>query len=129
MFHPTDEHGANKTQVERRRRETINDGINEIAKIVPGCEKNKGSILHRAVVYIGELLGERNRWHNERNTLDAAVKELAFRFEKMKESSEHAWAESSKWQARCRDAGLQFDDYDDPPVGGNIGEGDHVNTE
>lgn len=28
--------------VERRRRETINEGINELAKIVPDCEKNKG---------------------------------------------------------------------------------------
>jgi hypothetical protein len=39
-------------KVERRRRETINEGINEIAKIVPGCEKNKGSILARAVQFI-----------------------------------------------------------------------------
>lgn len=41
--------------VERRRRETINEGINELAKIVPGCEKNKGSILQRAVSFITQL--------------------------------------------------------------------------
>ncbi|KAG1039544.1 hypothetical protein G6F43_012475 [Rhizopus delemar] len=41
--------------VERKRREAINDGINEIARIVPGCEKNKGSILSRAVSYIKQL--------------------------------------------------------------------------
>lgn len=27
-------------EVERRRRETINDGINELASMVPNCEKN-----------------------------------------------------------------------------------------
>jgi hypothetical protein len=42
-------------EVERRRRETINEGINELRKIVPGAEKNKGSILARAVQYIQQL--------------------------------------------------------------------------
>jgi len=34
----------NHKEVERRRRETINEGITELARIVPGSEKNKGSI-------------------------------------------------------------------------------------
>jgi hypothetical protein len=41
--------------VERRRRETINTGINALKGLVPGCEKNKGSILQRAVEYIHHL--------------------------------------------------------------------------
>ena len=41
--------------MERRRRETINEGINELAKIVPGNEKNKGSILQRAIAFITQL--------------------------------------------------------------------------
>jgi bHLH factor len=45
----------NHKEVERRRREAINEGINELSKIVPGCEKNKGSILNRAVQYIQQL--------------------------------------------------------------------------
>ncbi|SCV73113.1 BQ2448_7038 [Microbotryum intermedium] len=45
----------NHKEVERRRRETINEGINELKNIVPGCEKNKGSILSRAVQYIQQL--------------------------------------------------------------------------
>lgn len=65
--------------------------------------------------YIADLLAAEHKWQNERGTLDAAVKELAFRFEKMKESSDQAWKESAKWQKRCRDAGLQFDDYDEQP--------------
>jgi transcriptional regulator CBF1 len=97
--------------VERRRRETINEGINEIAKIVPGCEKNKGSILQRAVSYITELTGKERSWNNERATIDVAIKELSERNNKMKASVEQAWTETQKWQKRCRDAGLQFDDY------------------
>ena len=48
-------YGLTKFIVERRRRETINEGIKEQAKIVPGCEKNKGSILQRGVEYITQL--------------------------------------------------------------------------
>lgn len=110
----------NHKEVERRRRETINEGINEIAKIVPGCEKNKGSILQRAVSYITELTAKERSWNNERATIDVAIKELSERNNKLKVSVEQAWAESTKWQRRCRDAGLQFDDYD---LG--IGNDDH----
>lgn len=45
----------NHKEVERRRRETINEGINELAKLIPEGEKNKGKILSRAVQYIHEL--------------------------------------------------------------------------
>jgi len=45
----------NHKEVERRRRDTINSGINELAKIVPECEKNKGSILHKTADYIKYL--------------------------------------------------------------------------
>lgn len=103
---------ANKTTVERRRRETINEGINHIAKIVPNCEKNKGSILQKAVAYINELTAEKRSWNDERATIDVAIKELSERNNKMKSSAEAAWSESNKWQKRCRDAGLHFDDYD-----------------
>lgn len=41
--------------MERRRRETINDGINTLREIVPNCEKNKGSILARTAEYVQEL--------------------------------------------------------------------------
>ena len=103
---------VDNSTVERRRRETINEGINEIAKIVPGCEKNKGSILQRAVSYITELTTKERSWNTERATIDVAIKELSERNNKMKASAEQAWAESNKWQKRCHDAGLHFDDFD-----------------
>ncbi|KIX96778.1 uncharacterized protein Z520_07498 [Fonsecaea multimorphosa CBS 102226] len=103
----------NHKEVERRRREVINEGIENIAKIVPGTEKNKGAILQRTYEYIQELLNEKNKWDNERATFDIAIKELTSRLDRMKESARTAWAETTKWQSRCREAGLPFDDYDD----------------
>lgn len=104
---------ADATLVERRRRETINEGINELAKVVPGSEKNKGAILQAAVEYIGGLLNKEQSWNNERATFDVAIKELVNRCDKMKESAEQAWGEAAKWQKRCREARLPFDDYDE----------------
>ncbi|OMH81062.1 putative bHLH domain-containing protein [Zancudomyces culisetae] len=42
-------------KVERRRREHINAGVDQLSKIVPDCGKNKGTILHQAVLYITKL--------------------------------------------------------------------------
>ncbi|KIW70865.1 hypothetical protein, variant [Phialophora macrospora] len=119
----------NHKEVERRRREVINEGIENIAKIVPGTEKNKGAILQRTYEYVQELVNEKAKWQNERATFDIAIKELTNRLDRMKESARAAWAETSKWQSRCREAGLPFDDYDDgvlpgldeDDVGGNLG--------
>jgi transcriptional regulator CBF1 len=75
--------------VERRRREAINEGINELSKIVPNCEKNKGSILQRAVQYIGQLKENEQanieKWTLEKLLLDQAINELS--------------AQSSRWKA------------------------------
>ncbi|OMJ13277.1 putative bHLH domain-containing protein [Smittium culicis] len=45
----------NHKQVERRRREHINAGVNLLSTLVPGCEKNKGKVLHQAAQYISQL--------------------------------------------------------------------------
>ncbi|KAK8858737.1 hypothetical protein IAR55_002966 [Kwoniella newhampshirensis] len=44
-------------EVERRRRENINDGINEIAQLIPGGmeKQGKGTLLKRAAQHISEL--------------------------------------------------------------------------
>ena len=46
---------AFQKEVERRRRETINDGINALRDLVPSCARNKGSILSSAAEYIQQL--------------------------------------------------------------------------
>ncbi|RVX71120.1 hypothetical protein B0A52_03486 [Exophiala mesophila] len=114
----------NHKEVERRRREVINEGIENIAKIVPGTEKNKGAILQRTHQYIGELQGKVNGFDNERATFEIALKELTNRLDRMKERARNAWAESAKWQQRARDAGLPFDDYDDGAIATGLDDED-----
>lgn len=45
----------NHRLIERRRRETINNGISELARILPDQPKNRGTIILKAVEYIDEL--------------------------------------------------------------------------
>ena len=91
--------------VERRRRETINEGINELAKIVPGCEKNKGSILQRAVQFIQELKEHEatniEKWTLEKLLTEQAIAELTTSNEKLKQECERAWREAETWKKSC----------------------------
>ncbi|ORX95235.1 hypothetical protein K493DRAFT_283003 [Basidiobolus meristosporus CBS 931.73] len=84
-------------EVERRRRETINEGINEIAKLVPGCEKNKGSILSRAVQYIQQLKDNEStnieKWTLEKLLTDQAINELSNQVEILKAENEQLRAQ------------------------------------
>ncbi|KAF3275685.1 basic helix-loop-helix protein [Orbilia oligospora] len=92
----------NHKEVERRRRETINEGINELAKIVPGCEKNKGSILQRTVQYINELKEELKKVNNDRGVekmlTDQAMRDLSNANDKLKAECERAWREADTWK-------------------------------
>ncbi|EFR00514.1 PENR2 protein [Nannizzia gypsea CBS 118893] len=107
----------NHKEVERRRRETINEGINEIAKMVPGCEKAKGSILQRAIQYIAKLQEDSKemaaRFDTTNMTTNQAITEISAQNAKLKNEVNLRSDIASKWIQRCRDAGLNFDDYDD----------------
>jgi len=93
-------------KVERRRRETINEGINELAKIVPGSEKNKGAILSRAVSYIQKLLDDNNqnidKWTFEKLITEQAINDLSAKLTR-------AWNEKEFWKRAARDAGVNMD--------------------
>ncbi|KAL8685805.1 MAG: hypothetical protein Q9224_005665 [Gallowayella concinna] len=101
----------NHKEVERRRRETINEGINELAKIVPGCEKNKGSILQRAVEYITQLRAAeaRNieRASREKMLMDGVVQELSTSVDSLKAELDRANREAAVWKKVAVDAGLE----------------------
>ena len=86
----------------------INEGIENIAKIVPGTEKNKGAILQRTAQYIGELQDQIAKFPTERQTYDITIKELTKRIDQSKDSVKQAWQESNKWQQRCRDRRIVF---------------------
>lgn len=92
----------NHKEVERRRRETINKGIMELAKVVPGCDKHKGQILSQATEYIKRL--KENEQHNlEKMTLEKLVTEqmiqdLSNKNKSLKSELEAAWKEIEKWK-------------------------------
>jgi hypothetical protein len=89
----------NHKQVERRRRENINEGINELSRIVPGCEKNKGSILNRAAVYIRQLketeAATLEKWTLEKLLTDQAINELNRQVEVFKTELERVKLENN----------------------------------
>ncbi|RYP28726.1 hypothetical protein DL767_007069 [Monosporascus sp. MG133] len=101
----------NHKEVERRRRETINEGINELAKIVPGCEKNKGSILQRAVAFITQLKENEaqnlEKWTLEKLLTEQAIQELSASNDKLKQECERAYKELAIWKQMAQNAGLQ----------------------
>ena len=97
--------------MERRRRENINEGINELAKIVPGCEKNKGSILARAVAFITQLKENETqnieKWTLEKLLTEQAIQELSASNDKLKQECERAYKELAIWKQMAQNAGLQ----------------------
>ena len=108
--------GLTTPAVERRRRETINEGINELAKIVPGCEKNKGSILQRGVEYITQLKDNETRniekWTLEKLLTDQAISELSSSVDRLKDELQRAHREVTRWREACESAGLEPKDED-----------------
>ncbi len=114
--------------MERRRRETINEGINELAKIVPGCEKNKGSILQRAVSFITQLRENETqnieKWTLEKLLTEQAIAELSASVEKLKNECERAWREADMWKKTCQNAGLTPKTEDQVEIAGGHGSGE-----
>jgi hypothetical protein len=105
---------SNMLSVERRRRETINEGINELAKIVPGCEKNKGSILQRAVQFITQLKENEQqnieKWTLEKLLTEQAITELSASCDKFKAEMQRAWEECGIYKRACENAGIVPDE-------------------
>ena len=79
-----------KKEVERRRRGNINEGINELGRIVPNSsgEKAKGAVLQRAVQYIHHLKENEARniekWTLEKLLMDQAMGDLQAQLEEMR---------------------------------------------
>ena len=77
-------------EVERRRRNNINEGINELGRIVPNGsgEKAKGAILSRAVQYIHHLKENEARniekWTLEKLLMDQAMGDLQNQLEEVR---------------------------------------------
>ncbi|KAF7297318.1 BHLH domain-containing protein [Mycena indigotica] len=80
----------NHKEVERRRRGNINEGINELGRIVPSGsgEKAKGAILARAVQYIHHLKENEARniekWTLEKLLMDQAMGDLQVQLDEIR---------------------------------------------
>ena len=89
-------------EVERRRRGNINEGINELGRIVPNGsgEKAKGAILARAVQYIHHLKENEARniekWTLEKLLMDQAMGDLQAQLEEVR----RAWDEERAQRQR-----------------------------
>lgn len=116
----------NHKEVERRRRETINEGINELARIVPGSEKNKGSVLQRTVQELTTLRARVEEYERQgnlsNNVLEQAVRELSSANDNLKHNLTALEADNKslkdragRYAQRLREMGETLDDDDDLP--------------
>lgn len=80
--------------------------------MIPSNDKNKGAVLQNACRFIQELQAKVASFENERNVFEITQQELTRRNQILKDSANRAWIETARWMTRCRDAGLQFEDYD-----------------
>ncbi|KAI8854144.1 hypothetical protein BC829DRAFT_429375 [Chytridium lagenaria] len=93
----------NHKQVEKRRRETINEGILELAKLVPDGDKNKGRVIQRAIVYITQLrqneAAQLEKWTLEKLLCEQAIQELHNSVDKYRAENETLKKEMEKLAA------------------------------
>lgn len=98
----------NHKEVERRRRESINQGIKELAALIPTNDTNKAQILQRAVEYIKRLKENENnnieKWTLEKLLTEQAVSELSASNEKLKQELERAYREIEQWKRIAKES-------------------------
>lgn len=85
-----------------------------MAKIVPGCEKNKGSILQNAVRYITKLKEDEQqaieKWTLEKLLTEQAIAELSSSNDKLKDECDRAYRELEAWKRVAQENGLSIDE-------------------
>lgn len=78
---------------------------------MPGCEKNKGSILQRAVSFITQLKENEaqnlEKWTLEKLLTEQAIQELSASNDKLKQECERAYRELAVWKQLAQSNGLQ----------------------
>lgn len=110
--------------MERRRRGNINEGINELGRIVPSGngEKAKGAILARAVQYIHHLKENEARniekWTLEKLLMDQAMGDLQNQLEEVK----RMWEEERNGRQRLE---LELESLRNNLANGNVPAAPH----
>lgn len=102
----------NHKEVERRRRETINKGIEKIAEIVPECEKQKSQILQRAYEYILKLKANEStnmeKFALEKLLTEQAIAELTNSNNRLRTEIQNAWRDVEHWKHVCLKHGIDI---------------------
>ncbi|KAJ2909577.1 basic helix-loop-helix protein [Coemansia aciculifera] len=78
-------------EVEQRRRDVINTGIDRLAELVPGAERHRGRIVNQAVDYIHRLKETEaqniEKWTIEKLLADQVISGLTNQLEQMKQEN------------------------------------------
>ncbi|KAJ2826750.1 basic helix-loop-helix protein [Coemansia furcata] len=78
-------------EVEQRRRDVINTGIDRLAELVPGAERHRGRIVNQAVDYIHRLKETEaqniEKWTIEKLLADQVISGLTNQLEQMKKEN------------------------------------------
>ena len=94
---------------------------------MPGCEKNKGAILQRAVHFITQLKENETqnieKWTLEKLLTEQAITELSANAEKAKADLSRAQKTIELLTKACEKAGVAHDSIIDPPSAENNQEG------
>ncbi|KAJ1800528.1 basic helix-loop-helix protein [Coemansia sp. RSA 2399] len=98
-------------EVERRRREVINQGIDQLADLIPGAEKNKGKIIAQAVEYVTRLRAneEKNieKWTIEKLLADQAIAELTAQVDQLKSENKKLKGKLSKSRSQNEEGEIE----------------------
>lgn len=89
---------------------------------MPGCEKNKGSILQRAVQFITQLKENEQqnieKWTLEKLLTEQAISELSSSNDKLKQECDRLYHESESWKKAAQGAGVQAAQKEEPNIPG-----------
>ncbi|WVW84857.1 hypothetical protein I302_106892 [Kwoniella bestiolae CBS 10118] len=93
-------------EVERRRREGINEGINEIAQLIPGGtdKQGKGTVLKKAVAYIIELSDKLRADQEELTKKDIEKQDLEAQLAHLQRQMQEERDRSMRFETSWREA-------------------------
>lgn len=94
---------------------------------MPGCEKNKGQILSRAVSFITQLKDNETqnieKWTLEKLLAEQAIAELSASCDRLKHDAQRAQTEGEAWKRAAQRAGVtSIENFSDDEKTGGLAE-------
>lgn len=99
---------------------------------MPNCEKNKGSILARAVTFINQLKENEaqniEKWTLEKLLTEQAIAELSTSNDKLKQECERLYKELETWKRIGQNAGLSLPQQQGSSTSNNANTNNNTNS-